>query len=77
MKTIQITVNESLLEHVDQAITALKTTRSAFVRDSLKQALASLTTKRLEAKHRRGYAKKPIKENEFADWEDEQMWGDE
>jgi metal-responsive CopG/Arc/MetJ family transcriptional regulator len=77
MKTIQITVNESLLRHVDKVITSLKTTRSAFIRDSLRNALASLATKRLEAKHRRGYSKKPVKEDEFSDWENEQVWGDE
>lgn len=76
MKTIQITINESLLRHVDGAIVALRTTRSAFVRQSLEETLGRLKTLRLEAKHRRGYMKKPVSAAEIADWENEQAWGE-
>ena len=77
MKTIQITVNESLLKHVDRAVAHLKTSRSAFIRDSLKTALTKLETRALETKHRRGYQRHPAAEDELTLWENEQAWGDE
>lgn len=77
MKTIQITVNESLLRHVDRAIATLKTTRSAFIRESLKKALTRFQTKKREAKHRRGYLNQPDNQEDLSDWETEQAWGDE
>lgn len=77
MKTIQVTVNESLLRHVDQVISSLKTTRSAFIRDLLKEGIAKFRSKRLEAQHRKGYIKKSSRDDEWQDWEAEQAWGDE
>lgn len=77
MKTIQITVDESLLRHVNSAIVALRTTRSAFIRQSLEEALRRLKALRLEARHRRGYMKKPVSAGEVVDWESEQAWGDQ
>ncbi|MCI0397640.1 MAG: ribbon-helix-helix domain-containing protein [Chloroflexi bacterium] len=39
MKTIQVTIDESLLAKVDQVSQDLNTTRSAFIREALKLAL--------------------------------------
>jgi hypothetical protein len=30
----------------------------------------------MEERHKRGYARKPVKPGEFSAWEDEQVWGD-
>lgn len=77
MKTIQMTLEEELVKTVDSAVKSLGTTRSAFTRDALRQALKNLERRRLEARHRRGYAKHPAARGEFDGWGDEQVWGDE
>jgi metal-responsive CopG/Arc/MetJ family transcriptional regulator len=46
MKTIQMSVDESLLAEVDRAIVSLNTTRSAFVREALQLALMAVQTRR-------------------------------
>lgn len=76
MKTIQMTMDEDLLNRVDQAITELNTTRSAFFRESVQYYLQRLRTKKLEKKHREGYLKHPVNTGEFDVWEAEQVWGD-
>lgn len=75
MKTIQMTLDEELLAAVDKAVKALKTTRSAFTREALCEALNQLKTRRLEQKHRQGYQQHPTSQEEFSVWEDEQDWG--
>lgn len=75
MKTIQMTLDEDLLNRVDNAIHELKMTRSAFIRESLQYYLERLRIKKLEKKHRDGYLKHPVKTGEFDIWEDEQVWG--
>jgi metal-responsive CopG/Arc/MetJ family transcriptional regulator len=52
----------------------LKTTRSEFTRQALREALKHITTLQREAQHRRGYAAHPVKEGEFGGWETEQVW---
>ena len=77
MRTIQVTLDEELLASVDRAVEKLKTTRSAFTRTALKEALNHLNISRLEQKHRHGYESYPVNKNEFSVWEEEQSWGDE
>jgi metal-responsive CopG/Arc/MetJ family transcriptional regulator len=76
MKAIQMTLEEDLVAEVDRLVRRLKTTRSAFARDALREALAKHRTKELEEKHRLGYQRHPVGEGEFGIWEDEQQWGD-
>jgi len=76
MKTVQMTLDDSLVEAVDRAAESLGTTRSAFTRDALRAALTGLQERELERKHRAGYARKPVEPGEFSDWESEQVWGD-
>jgi metal-responsive CopG/Arc/MetJ family transcriptional regulator len=74
MKTVQMTLDERLIAEVDRAVRRLKTTRSAFARQALREALNRLATRQQEARHRRGYAKHPVKAAEFDAWTDEQVW---
>lgn len=74
MKTIQMTIDEPLLNAVDKLISDLNTTRSAFIRDALILALQCHKTSQLEHKHAEGYARHPIKPGEFDVWEAEQAW---
>jgi metal-responsive CopG/Arc/MetJ family transcriptional regulator len=74
MKTVQMTLDENLVATVDKVAKRLGTTRSAFTRQALKNALREVRTNELERKHREGYKRKPVKPEEFGDWEAEQVW---
>jgi metal-responsive CopG/Arc/MetJ family transcriptional regulator len=74
MRTVQMTLEESLVAKVDRAARQLGTTRSGFTRQALRDALHRLELRRLEAKHRRGYLAKPVHRGEFDVWESEQAW---
>ena len=76
MRTIQMTLDEDLVESVDRIVEELKTTRSAFTRNALREALDRLNIRRLEEKHRKGYEEHPVKGDEFSVWGNEQVWGD-
>lgn len=76
MKTVQMTLDESLVEAVDRAAKEIGTTRSAFARDALRAALESLKERELERRHRTGYERHPVEPGELSDWENEQVWGD-
>ena len=77
MKTIQMTLDEDLVSAVDRVVKKLGTSRSAFTRTALKEALKKVRIGELERRHREGYARKPAPRGEFDLWESEQVWGDE
>jgi metal-responsive CopG/Arc/MetJ family transcriptional regulator len=77
MRTIQMTLDDDLVKAVDRVSKELHTSRSAFARKALRDALARYSLEQLEHKHRRGYAQHPVAANEFSIWETEQEWGDE
>ncbi len=77
MKTIQMTIDDELLDEVDRATEVLRTNRSAFIRSALQLALRQYRIEQLEQQHAAGYAKYPVTANEFDVWEDEQRWGAE
>ena len=77
MRTIQMTLDEDLVKKVDAIAKDLQTTRSAFTRDALREAVQQYNVRRLELKHRKGYAVHAVNEEEFSVWEKEQNWGDE
>lgn len=74
MKTVQMTLDEELVGAVDRAVRELGTTRSAFARQALRRALKDLQISRQEERQRLGYKRKPVQSDEFADWENEQVW---
>ena len=77
MKTVQMTLDENLVRSVDRVVKKMHTTRSAFTRDALRDALERLNVVRLEQQHHKGYEIHPVNKAEFSVWEDEQEWGDE
>ena len=77
MRTVQMTLDEELVKAVDQAVKRLGTTRSAFTRNALREALKKERISELERKHREGYARNSVRPGEFSVWEAEQVWGDE
>ena len=76
MKTIQMTLNDELVATVDQVVRELKTTRSAFTRKALRNAVKQVNVDQLEKKHKKGYGQHPADKTEFSVWESEQEWGD-
>jgi metal-responsive CopG/Arc/MetJ family transcriptional regulator len=76
MRTIQMTLDDSLVEAVDHVSRELHTSRSAFTRKALQDALDKHKIGQLELKHRRGYEHHPAAGDEFSVWEAEQAWGD-
>lgn len=77
MKTIQLTIDEPLLQDVDQVVTQLQTTRSAFVRDVLQIALRRLRIRAMERQQIDAYTSQPQTVQELADWLETQDWGDD
>ncbi len=77
MRTVQMTLEERLVTEVDRVARRLGTTRSAFTRGALRDALRRLRVRELERKHRDGYRSKPVRKDEFKVWEGEQAWGEE
>jgi metal-responsive CopG/Arc/MetJ family transcriptional regulator len=77
MRTVQMTLDENLVQTVDKVAKTLHTTRSAFTREALQQAIARIRIQRQEIKHRNGYLRKPSTAEEFGVWQKEQKWGDE
>ena len=76
MKTVQIALDDDLVDAVDKTVKKLKTTRSAFTRQALRNALAQANSKQMENKHKEGYEKKPVSKSEFSIWKSEQEWVD-
>ncbi len=72
-----MTLDDELVSNVDKIVKTLNTTRSAFTRDALRDAIRHIETQRLEAKHKQGYLSHPESFKEFSVWETEQEWGDE
>ena len=77
MRTIQMTLDDNLVKAVDRVSKQLHTSRSAFTRKALREALARYSLEQLERKHRQGYERQPVVADEFSVWETEQAWGDE
>jgi len=76
MKTIQMTLDDELVATVDRVVRELKTTRSAFTRKALRNAVKQVNVNHLEKKHKTGYGQHPTDKTEFSVWESEQEWGD-
>jgi metal-responsive CopG/Arc/MetJ family transcriptional regulator len=76
VKTVQLTLDEPLVEEVDKVVQELGTSRSAFAREALRAALARRRVEALEKSHRAGYEQKPVEPSEVHEWEEEQVWPD-
>jgi len=76
MRTIQMTLDDDLVASVDRVVKKLKTTRSAFTRKALKNAIKQVNANMLEKRHKEGYERHPVGKTEFSVWESEQEWGE-
>lgn len=76
MRTVQLTLEEKLVDAVDRMARKLGTTRSRFTGEALRAALARPKEPEKERKHREGYQRKPPTRGKFQLWEKEQVWGE-
>jgi len=83
MKTVQITLDEALLQQVDEVVQNEGTNRSAYIREILEEALKRYRIAQLEKKHREGYERLPIQPEEIEElelresaqvWPDDEAW---
>ena len=77
MRTIQMTLDDELVEEVDRVVKRLHSNRSAFTRKALREALKRYAVEQQERRHRRGYERYPVAAEEFSVWGEEQAWGDD
>jgi metal-responsive CopG/Arc/MetJ family transcriptional regulator len=71
-----MTLDDELVATVDEVVKKLKTTRSAFARKALRNAVKQVNINLLEKKHKKGYGQHPVDKMEFSAWESEQEWID-
>jgi metal-responsive CopG/Arc/MetJ family transcriptional regulator len=64
-----MTLDDDLVKTVDSIVKKLKTTRSAFTREALKNAIKQVNISMLEKKHKKGYERRPAGKTEFTVWE--------
>ena len=76
MVTVQMTLDEKLVKRVDDLAHKLRTSRSAFAREALKEAVRKHQVLELERKHKSGYQRRPAAKGEFDIFENERAWGE-
>lgn len=74
MKTVQMTLDDDLVKAVDLEARKLHTTRSAFARKALQEALKRIQEMEKDRRYREGYRRFPAQPGEFDVWESEQVW---
>jgi metal-responsive CopG/Arc/MetJ family transcriptional regulator len=67
MRTVQMTLDDALVQAIDKIVEQLGTTRSAFAREALRAAIARVQRQDMERQQRHGYAQKPVTLDEFSD----------
>jgi metal-responsive CopG/Arc/MetJ family transcriptional regulator len=65
MRRVQIILDDDLVEAVDEIVKKLKTNRSAFTREALRNAISRHKIHCLKEQHRKGYQKHPVQQGEF------------
>jgi metal-responsive CopG/Arc/MetJ family transcriptional regulator len=74
VETIQVVLDEQLLQAADRAAKRAKINRSAFVRDALREHLKRLQIRELELREQRGYARQPDSARDVEYWERAAAW---
>jgi metal-responsive CopG/Arc/MetJ family transcriptional regulator len=68
MAMIRVALEADLLRQVDRAARRLKLSRSALVREALRQHVKQLELRRREEADRRGYQRKPEEADALSVW---------
>ncbi len=74
METIQVVLEEDLLQAADRAARRLKVNRSALFREALRAHLAGLARRERERADRAGYERQPDRGGADAVWEKVAAW---
>lgn len=74
MATIQIVLDNELLEAADKAAKTGNVNRSALIRQALQEHLKRLHVLELEERDRRGYLAQPQREEEYMPWVEAAVW---
>ena len=74
MRTVQKTIEPTLVAAVDRLARRLGVTRSAFTRRALRAEIERVRVEDLERRHAGGYRRKPIRRSERDAWTSEQVW---
>ena len=76
LRTMQVTMSDTLLQQVEQRSKLLGVAPSEFVQNALKRVLSEWTSSELERLEIEAYKRQPVEPGEFDVWGDEQSWGD-
>lgn len=79
MATIQVVIDDELLQRLDHQLRGRTNTRSAFVRSAIERELNRAEIARLEEEHRQAYLDVPVTPEEEAElrrWQKIQDWGE-
>lgn len=74
MERIQVVLDKRLLQAVDRAALRTGQSRSALVRDALREHLQRLDLRALEEREREGYKRRPQDLDEIRLWEGKAVW---
>ena len=77
MRTIQITIDDELVERVDERAKRIGSTRSGFARQALRAALARYEESEAEERQKAGYRRIPPTPQEFSIRDEDRAWGDD
>ena len=77
MKTIQLALDVATLEELDKVTEEMGTTRTAYLRNLVRQALRQRRIKELERQHAEAYTRRPVQPGEFDIPEEDLAWGEE
>lgn len=77
MQTIQVVLEEQLLQAADEAARRTNQNRSALVRQALREHLRRLEIRAMEEREREGYLKFPDTLDDTAAWEGVEAWPEE
>ena len=74
MDIIQLVLDSELLRAVNEAAKRARVSRSALIREALREHLNRLRTREVEAGDRQGYRKHPQAADNIAAWEQVASW---
>lgn len=80
MKTIQVPIDEPLLERIDCAAREQQTPRAEFIRAALERELRRLRDEEAARQYEEAYRKQPLtpeEKEELKEWQAIQVWPDD
>jgi hypothetical protein len=76
LKTMELTISETLFRHLERAARLAGVSTSDFVERLLDRSLSESLIAELERQEVEAYRQHPVVPGEFDVWENEQIWGD-